>query len=305
MLWGCTQAPQPFRHERTGVDTSSLRLRDGGTVLILPIEGPARPLSKIIARSLADSLGVRNIPSTSNPLDNPTYKVRGQLVSSSKKDDRYFKGQFYWTFMDQSGSVVEEAVQDLHMSREKWDYGDQATVEQMVEEAAERIAGYLQDKRARENAAQVGDQEIVYFHIDGIEGARGDGQQALKKAMELTLRQAGAKVLSLPDERTFGLRAHIDIFDPFEGNERIRIDWIVARPDGTELGRASQNNQMPEGTFDQPWGRLAYHIARAALPGIADVVERHRAEEKWQERFDSEGSPALPGQRRPLVIPPF
>lgn len=305
LLVACTQAPQPYRHGRTGVDMSGLRLRDAGTVLILPIEGPARPLAQILARSLADSLGVRNIPSTSNPLSNPSYKVRGQVILDFNSDREKYHGQIYWTFMDQANRVVHESSQKIIADKFQWNYGDQEMIDQLVDTAAERFATYLQDS-SESQAVELADHEKdVVFKIAEIVGARGDGKRALEKAMALTLRQFGARVRNTAGKDTFLLSAEIDILKPFEGHERIKIAWIVKDASGKELGRAQQNNRLPVGKLDGEWGRLAYDISRAAMPGIGQVVERHRLEQKFEASRMKPGRSALPGRRNRAVPPPY
>ncbi len=305
VLVACTQAPQPYRHGRTGVDTSGLRLRDGGTVLIMPIEGAARPMAEIIGKGLADSLGTRNIPSTSNPLNNPSYKVRGQVILnfSSKKDD--YLGQIYWTFADRNGTVVHESSQQISATAFQWNYGDQEMIDTLVETAAEEFAGYLQD-RSESQAVEVADHDKdIVFKITQVKGARGDGERSLKKAMALTLRQYGARVRTKADEDTYLLSAEVDIFEPYENQERIKINWIVQDANGKELGRAGQDNRLPEGQLDGKWGRLAYEISKAAVPGIGEIVERHRIDRKFEASRPIPNTTAAPGRRNRAAPPPF
>lgn len=305
ILTACTQAPQPYRHDRTGVDTSGLRLRDGGTVQILPIEGVAIPMGKTIASNLADSLSVRNIPATSNKLRNPTYSVRAQVIMNRKAKENEKLGSIYWTFMDRSGTVIHESNQDIKGTKFQWDYGDETVVGTLVEDAADRFAGYLQDKSEQQAVELDPRERPVVFQITDIKGTRGDGETSLRRAMGLTLRQYGASVRELADKDTYRLSADIDILDPFEGKQRIKIAWIVKDAEGHELGRAQQNNQLDEGMLDGKWGRLAYDISRAAMGGIGQVVERHRSEQLFEASRGQGNTTAAPGRRKPLSLPPF
>lgn len=304
-LLACTQAPQPYRHGRTGFDGSSLRLRDGGLVLILPMEGTPRPLGKILARSLADSLAVRNIPSTSNPVRKPNYTVRGQVITNFKNPEKNNIGSIYWTFSDQKKQIIHESSQLITASRQQWDFGDQAMVTQLVETAADEFANYLQeDTESKAVDASITD-DMVIIAIKEIIGAPGDGQKALKKAMSLTLRQAGARVTRNPGKTGFLLSSEIDVLDPFEGKQRIKIAWIIKDVDGRELGRARQDNQVPAGSLDGRWGRMAYDVSKAAMNGIAEVVERHRVEQSWSRSRDSSNTTTAPGRRKLRMPPPF
>lgn len=305
VLVACTQAPQPYRHGRTGFDGSSLRLRDGGLVLIQEMEGTPRPLGKIIARSLADSLGVRNIPSTSNPVRKPAYKVRGQVITDFKNQRKNYLGSIYWTFVDRKNQVIHESSQEIHASKNQWDYGDQKMVTQMVDAAADQFATYLQDASDRAAVEPADADKDIFFNITDIQGAPGDGPKSLKKAMSLILRQAGARVRANPNKKTYLLSSEVDVLAPFEGKQRIKISWIVKDPAGNELGRAQQNNRVDAGSLDDKWGRLAYDISRAAMNGIGEVVERHRLEERWGRSREKSNITAAPGRRKSKILTPF
>ncbi|WP_135080649.1 hypothetical protein [Terasakiella sp. SH-1] len=305
ILVACTQAPQPLRHSRTGFDTNSLRLRDGGTVLILPIEGTARPLGQTIAQGLAESLGVRNIPSTSKIITNPPYKVRGQVVIERNRHTPIIKGMVYWTFFSRDDKIVQESSQPIHVERHRWEYGDQHMIDQMVERAADQFAGYLQD-RAERKAVELDERnKPVAFRIGQITGVNATNKRELTKAMALTLRQAGASVKSQPSPTTYQLSCEIDVLAPFEGKQRIKVAWIVKDPQGHELGRARQNNRLEQGRMEQPLGRMAYHIAKAALNGIGPLVERHRSEIQFERSREQIGYTAPPGRRNRTIAPPF
>jgi hypothetical protein len=305
LLAACTQAPQPFRHERTGFDTSSLRLRDGGTVQVLPVEGTSIAMKEMLARALAESLAARNIPATEKPLNNPAYKVRGQVVLSDAKDRSRNLGSIYWTFMDRTNTVIHETSQAIRGDTYQWEYGDQALITALVDTAADTFAGYLQDATERKAIAQDKAENTVTFSMGPIKGAQGDGKAALTKAMSLTLRQFGARVRPSSDSNTYKLSADLEILKPFEGKQRIQIAWIVNAPDGEELGRIQQHNQLDVGVLQGKWGRLAYDISRAAMPGIGQVVERHRQERDFEASRTQQGTTAAPGRREKLVIPPF
>jgi len=305
LVAACTQAPQPYRHGRTGVDTSGLRLRDGGTVYIMPIEGTARPIGKMIATGLAESLGVRNIPSTPNELSNPTYKVRGQFILDFNSGRENHLGSVYWTFMDRTGKMIHESIQEIQGQRHQWDYGDQVMIDGLVDTAADKFTTYLQDASEYKAVELAENEKPVIFMVGNINGARGDGEKALRKAMSLTLRQFGAKVRSRADKDTYILNADIDILKPFEGKQRIQISWIIKDKKGNELGRARQNNQMPEGAFDGKWGGLAYNISRAAMNGIGQVVERDRLEKKFEASRQNPATTAAPGRKKGRAPAPF
>ena len=55
--------------------------------------------------------------------------------------------------------------------------------------------------------------------------------------------------------------------------EKIRIDWRVLEPSGTTKGTVSQENTIPKGSLNGPWGAIADAAAGAAVPGIKKLVQ--------------------------------
>ena len=59
--------------------------------------------------------------------------------------------------------------------------------------------------------------------------------------------------------------------------ERVEITWVVARADGTELGKVSQLNEIPAGTLNGLWADVALVVAEQAAGGVAEVIRRARS----------------------------
>ncbi|ODR96851.1 hypothetical protein AUC70_13760 [Methyloceanibacter stevinii] len=55
--------------------------------------------------------------------------------------------------------------------------------------------------------------------------------------------------------------------------EKIRIDWRVLEPSGTVKGTVTQENVIPKGSLNGPWGSIADAAAGAAVPGIKKLVQ--------------------------------
>lgn len=301
----CTQAPQPYRHSRTGFDTSVLRLRDAGTVEIMPFEGVSAPIAQTLAKGLSESLGARQIAATVNVVANPAYRVRAQVVLQPENGDEADIGYIYWSFVDRANKTIRETSQQIKATHFQWDYGDEKVIETVVEDAADRFADFLQDKSEKEAVAQAVDEQDVVFKIGEIVGARGDGAVALKRAMGLTLRQYGARVRRIVRDNDYILNAEIDILPAFEGRQRIKVDWVLQTVDGKELGRVQLNNQMAAGHFDGAWGPMAHNISRAAIQGIGNLVERHRAELYFERSREVPATTAPPGRRKKDGLLPF
>jgi len=93
----------------------------------------------------------------------------------------------------------------------------------------------------------------VPIMIAGIQGAPGDGNQALRTAFGVMLET----------QRT-------------GGNDHVSIVWQVHDTDGRSLGEVAQLNEVPAGKLDQTWGTDASLAARGARDGIINIIRRQR-----------------------------
>jgi hypothetical protein len=87
------------------------------------------------------------------------------------------------------------------------------------------------------------------------------------KQQQLTIVAAGEK----PDLLVEG---EVTV-DPVKANKQhVKIMWRVRRADGGEIGTVGQENDVPRGALDGPWGDLAYSVAIAASDGLMQLIAR-------------------------------
>jgi hypothetical protein len=63
---------------------------------------------------------------------------------------------------------------------------------------------------------------------------------------------------------------------PIAGRSRVRIDWSVAAFDGTAIGKATQENEMPARRLGGNWSEVAPKAAESAVEGIRVMLEPPR-----------------------------
>jgi hypothetical protein len=110
-----------------------------------------------------------------------------------------------------------------------------------------------------------------------VRGAPGDGNTSLRAAL---LRSLGGKDVALPDGsssywvegavtlRPVGLRAR----------QYIEIEWTIKDPHGRRLGTVTQRNDIPEGSLDGSWGRVAVQAADSAAQGVLKLLPHHKSD---------------------------
>ncbi len=108
--------------------------------------------------------------------------------------------------------------------------------------------------------------------VPAVEGAPGDGQQALSRALQRQLASNGVKVTDQAGPGTYFVKGKVVLGQPTEGKQSIKIEWQVLDPAGKRAGTVSQNNVIPEGSLSGPWGKTADAAAAAAVQGIIKLM---------------------------------
>ena len=104
-------------------------------------------------------------------------------------------------------------------------------------------------------------------------GAPGDGNLVLRDAMRKALRNNDAMVTDDLSKASHIVQGTVRVEVPFAGTQRVRIVWMITNTGGLEMGTALQENDVPEGSLDQPWGGVAQKIADSAVLGIAQLFD--------------------------------
>ncbi|MBT6440877.1 MAG: hypothetical protein HOK61_00495 [Alphaproteobacteria bacterium] len=126
-----------------------------------------------------------------------------------------------------------------------------------------------QDPSNSDNAALPG-PPIAVMPVDG---APGDGREALTRAMIRSLAQAGHPVTEDFDAAALILAGSVYVAPNGAGQEAVTIEWSLMHPDGRRLGTISQENTIPAGTLDGAWGPVADAIAAGGADGIVALVQ--------------------------------
>ena len=152
-----------------------------------------------------------------------------------------------------------------------WEEGAQDAVTRLAAASAARLAAMLQDEAPAEAEAS-GQTRLL---ISGVDGAPGDGTDSLPRAITQVLRRQDIAIVTDPEAKAdLVLRATVVVAKPKAGKQNVKIVWYVRRKDGGEIGTVDQENDVPAGLLDGPWGDVAYMVAVSAQDGIVQLVAR-------------------------------
>jgi hypothetical protein len=106
-----------------------------------------------------------------------------------------------------------------------------------------------------------------------VEGAPGDGPKALTRAMSAALRQARLAV-DEKAEKPWIVAGRVAVGPPANKQQHVQIIWELRKPDGQKIYEVKQENDVPAGQLDGPWGDIAWAVASAAAEAIVPLIEK-------------------------------
>jgi hypothetical protein len=110
--------------------------------------------------------------------------------------------------------------------------------------------------------------------VSPVTGAPGDGMKSLTAAIKKRLYAKGVKLTSIQSENTYTVKGVVSLIDASGGKQSIRIEWQVLDPNGKKVGTVSQQNNIPKGSLNGPWGAVADAAAGAAADGIVKLLPK-------------------------------
>ena len=109
-----------------------------------------------------------------------------------------------------------------------------------------------------------------------VTGAPGDGNSMLSSALQRELSRQGIALVDKPGS-SYRVEGKVIMGQTADGKQPIQIDWRVKDPQGKSLGTVSQKNEIPPGSLDGSWGKVADAAAAAAAQGILKLLPQAKA----------------------------
>ncbi|MGQ0677047.1 MAG: hypothetical protein ACT4N4_13300 [Rhodospirillales bacterium] len=120
-------------------------------------------------------------------------------------------------------------------------------------------------------AAAAKPAEPLSVALRPVEGAPGDGAQALARAMRLFLGRASISVVEENQNPAAIVAGRVAVADLGAQHQEVKVDWQVFAPDGRRLGTIGQANRIPAGRLNGPWGGVANAVAENAVQGLSEL----------------------------------
>jgi hypothetical protein len=240
-----------------------------------------------------------------------TYTLRGYLVASSEKQGA--KISYIWDVTDAQGQRVTRVSGDEIIAKragsDPWSVVDAVAIRSIAGKTTSQIAASM--PRGRSSAPVVADAapsssgssstsaisppaastttataatapspsrtptpKAAGVLVQPVSGAPGDGQRSLTIALKKRLYAGGVKLANGTSVGVYMVKGSVKLSDTSGGKQIIRIDWQVLDPAGKKLGTVSQQNTIPRGSLNGPWGAIADAAAGAAADGIIKLLPK-------------------------------
>lgn len=277
-------------------------LLSGGTSLfngskrmgLAPIIGAPANVSQDMSQALVDAGKDRNLVIVPGGTKEP-YTLRGYLVATAERKGS--KISYIWDVTDAKGGRVARVSGDEVIPTRKgsdpWAGADAAVLRSLAGKTTSQLAAAMSGGGGGRPAATdpaptpasapsappppvatPQPRGPVQAQVPPVTGAPGDGSRSLTTAIKKRLYSGGVKLANAGAGNVYTVKGIVSLTAAGAGKENIRIDWQVIDSSGKRLGTVSQQNVIPKGSLNGPWGPIADAAAGAAAAGIIKLLPR-------------------------------
>lgn len=278
-LAACGSVPQPFKGtQKVTSDLAVLDVPSAVGIAVLAPVGVPEPLAGEIARAVAKGLEAYDIPAEAVVANGGLgFTLSGRAATSADTGAGGLVDLgIDWSLVSRRGVTTGRYTQRAQVPGQAWQAGGAAaeTLGQEVAQAVARMIDAATPIPASAGAARPTGEAapmLPRVSVKPVEGAPGDGREALQLALIQVLAENGVKRDDVaPDVILIG---RVEVRPTVGGEDFVEIAWRAVAQDGQDLGEAKLANTIPRGGLDGAWGATAFAIAEAAMPDILTLLE--------------------------------
>jgi len=258
-------------------------------VSIAPIIGAPEKVTTELTQALVTAGNDRNLTLVPGTSSGSNYTLRGYLLAAPER--RGSKVSYIWDVTDAKGTRVTrvsgEELVTKGSSSDPWSGVDSTVIRSIAGKTASQLAAELPGGRSGSSApvaasapaataaaARPAAPKAQGVLVAPVDGAPGDGQRSLTTALKKKLYADGVKLANGTSSNVYTVKGSVKLTEASGGKQNIRIDWQVLDPTGRRLGTVSQQNTIPKGSLNGPWGAIADAAAGAAADGIIKLLPK-------------------------------
>lgn len=271
-LAACGSVPQPFRDApQIMTDNPLTDMPTAVGIAVLPVRGMPEPLGGAVSRAAANRLQAFDIPAEAVPANTGLgFTLEGVADSSASPAGRDVT--VAWTLMSRRGRPAGSHRQAVTIPEHIWQTAEGDTATLMGGEVAAAVAAMLgaDVPAAAVPAAGGAALRLPTVSVKPVEGAPGDGREALRLAVLQMLNQNGFTRNDVDPDVVLTCEF---VATPLDGGlQKVEIVWRAVNRAGIDMGAARLDNSIPNGALDGPWGPTAFAIADAAAADLVTLL---------------------------------
>jgi hypothetical protein len=252
-------------------------------IAVAPIIGAPQKVASELTHALVVAGKERNLTLTPGT-GGGNYVLRGYLLATP--DPRGSKVSYIWDVTDSKGTRVTRVSGEETVKRsgsDPWGGVDSRAIRSIANKTTSQLAASLPGGSTASvaSASQAGSPaptpatpRAAGVLVTPVAGAPGDGSRSLATALKKRLYAGGIKLANGTTTNVYTVKGTVKLSDASGGRQSIHIDWLVLDPNGRRLGRVSQQNTIPKGSLNGPWGAIADAAAGAAANGIIKLLPK-------------------------------
>lgn len=277
-----------------------------GKVAVAPVIGAPDAVAKQLQGHVIAALEQQSVGVAKEAADKSDYTLPGYIVSAREKASA--KVSYIWDVTDAAGKRVNritgEEIVPSPPGKDPWAALTPKVSQILASKAAQSMAAWLSANGQAAaaggagaaapvrvatasadvplpagpgNAAAVGTGGAVLARIPAVTGAPGDGNTALKVALQRELSKNGISLTEAASGDVYRVEGRVSVGPGKDGKQPIQIEWQVKDAAGKRLGTVSQKNEIQQGALDGSWGKTADAAAAAAAQGILKLLPQPRS----------------------------
>jgi hypothetical protein len=262
-------------------------------IAVAPIVGTTPEISKQLTDALIVAGEERKLTLLPNG-SKANYTLRGYLVASREK--RGSKISYIWDVTDDKGARVARVSGDevitKRSGRDPWSAVDASAIRSIAGKTASQLAASMPGGRSSASAVantpsnspsattassrttSTAKPKAAGVLVQPVSGAPGDGRKSLTIALKKRLYAGGIKLANGAATNVYMVKGSVKVSNASGNKQSIRIEWQVLDPSGKKLGTVSQQNTIPRGSLNGPWGAIADAAAGSAADGIIKLLPK-------------------------------
>jgi hypothetical protein len=280
-------------------------------IAIAPVIGAPSTIASQIVAQVSNEIGRQNVAVAKTPNEQVDYTLRGYIVAAREATGT--KVSYIWDVTNPTGARVhrisgEELVNGAGPG-DPWASVSPQLIQAIASKTSGDLGQWLPQKAPAPAAPAVASRSApaptsvaasgaqpaatavasaasgattgsipraVAALVPTVTGAPGDGSRSLAAALRNELMRNGVKPAP-PGAASYRVEGRVKMGAASDGQQPIKIDWVVKDPRGQSLGTVSQENKIPAGSLDGTWGPTATAAAVAATQGILKLLPQQTA----------------------------